>query len=192
MMRILMLGLLATAVPALAQPDIALQAELLQLMERDQAGRLEIEALEKELGPEAPRVKALWDEQREIDKQNLERLRQIVAERGWPGQSLVGARAAMGAFLIVQHADLDAQREYLPIIRAAAEAGELQGQAVAFLEDRVLLAEGRKQVYGTQVKRNASNGQFEPLPIEDEANVDARRAARGMSPLEEYLRNLSR
>ena len=52
----------------------------------------------------------------------------------------------------------------------------------------MLLAEGKKQVYGTQY--HSPNGKWEPRPLEDEANVDKRRAEVGLSPLAEYVKQL--
>ena len=61
---------------------------------------------------------------------------------------------------------------------------------VASLTDRVLLAEGTKQRYGTQV--TVVDGKWTPRPLEDEAHVDKRRAAAGLSPLAEYLKLIER
>ena len=57
------------------------------------------------------------------------------------------------------------------------------------MEDRVLLGEGKKQIYGTQLRSGRdTGGQWVLEPIEDEAGVDARRAAVGLPPLAEYLK----
>lgn len=64
----------------------------------------------------------------------------------------------------------------------------MSGQSYALLLDRVLVAEGKRQVYGTQAKLKGK--EFVPDPIEDEANVDKRRAEVGLPPLSEYLRVL--
>ena len=55
----------------------------------------------------------------------------------------------------------------------------------ALLTDRVLLRQGKSQRYGSQFQMG-KNG-LEPSPIEDETNVDARRAQMGMMPLADYL-----
>jgi hypothetical protein len=45
------------------------------------------------------------------------------------------------------------------------------------------------KIYGTQVRSGAdTNDRWVPQPIEDEANVDARRATVGLPPLAEYLK----
>jgi hypothetical protein len=53
------------------------------------------------------------------------------------------------------------------------------------LEDRIRALEGRPQTFGTQLDWQA--GRLSPLPIEDEAGVDARRAKAGLSPLAETI-----
>ena len=54
--------------------------------------------------------------------------------------------------------------------------------------DRVRIADGLPQVYGTQA--HIGNGRLEFYPIEDAASVDQRRASLGMVPLSEYRRAL--
>jgi len=45
----------------------------------------------------------------------------------------------------------------------------------AMLRDRVLVSDGKKQVYGTQVRYNVELKKSQPFPIEDPDNVDTRR-----------------
>lgn len=47
---------------------------------------------------------------------------------------------------------------------------------------------GIPQIYGSQLSMNPETGVYRFHPIEDEANVNVRRAAVGLSPLEEYAR----
>ena len=61
----------------------------------------------------------------DVDKENAVRLAGIVDNCGWPPVSEFGREAALGAFLILQHADLDLQMELVPLLRAADRAGEL-------------------------------------------------------------------
>src|SRR5437588_687342 len=97
-------------------------------------------------------------------------------------------------FLLVQHADLAFQKEMLPLVEKAYRSGGLSGQSYALLLDRVLVGEGKPQVYGTQAKRFEEWKEQEPTlaPIEDEANVDKRRAEVGLPPLSEYRELLKR
>ena len=161
----------------------ALRGELLERVEQDQAIRDEF--IKK--GVEHPDQSVLARMQA-IDDANAERVRAIVRQYGWPGTELVGQDGTDAAFLLVQHADLALQKEMLPLVERAYKRGELSGQDYALLLDRVLVGEGKPQVYGTQAKRFEEWKGKEPVlqPIEDEGNVDKRRAEVGLPPLSEY------
>ncbi|MXY51367.1 MAG: hypothetical protein F4Y86_02390 [Gammaproteobacteria bacterium] len=170
-----------------AQTNAALREELLELRETDQAGRVHLNDAIQEHGPNSPEVFALWEEQERVDAQNLRRLREVISEHGWPSISMVGYDGAATAFLIVQHAANEAQVELLPLLVAAADAGEADPGHVAMLQDRGLVAQDKRQLYGTQLYHDEATGELKLYPIEDEANVDARRREVGLSPLAEYV-----
>ena len=123
-----------------------------------------------------------------VDSANTNWLKQVIAENGWPGRSLVGQEGAHTAYLIAQHAVHDAafQAEVLLLLEAAYRAGEAGGGEVAYLTDRVAVQAGRPQRYGSQFQIRATGVVFNP--IEDSVNVDERRAALGLPPLAEYAR----
>jgi hypothetical protein len=127
----------------------------------------------------------------EIDRENTARMKEIVHLYGWPTRALVGKEGEAAAFLLVQHADASPsfQKQCLPLIQKAANKGEGSREAVALLTDRVLVHEGKKQLYGTQFIQNAA-GEWVPQPIEDEPHVDARRKRMGLPPLAEYAKEL--
>lgn len=175
-----------TVVTSKADAIANVRAELEAMYETDQKYRTEIIELEKKLGSDAPEVEAAWAKQKAIDLQNIRRLEEILAQRGWPGISEYGVAAANAAFFILQHAELPYQKKYLPLARAAAQKGEMPASRLALLEDRMRVREGLKQIYGSQVTRNAA-GEWEPLPLEDEAKVHELRVSVGLNPLSEYL-----
>jgi hypothetical protein len=125
---------------------------------------------------------------RAIDSANTTWLKGVVAEHGWPGRSLVGRDGADAAYLITQHAVHDApfQAEALRLMEAAYQAGEMEGRQVAYLTDRVAVQAGKPQRYGSQFKIHDDGIVLDP--IEDSATVDLRRAAIGLAPLAEYVR----
>jgi hypothetical protein len=69
-------------------------------------------------------------------------------------------------------------------------AGEAAPSELAYLTDRVRCGAGLPQLYGTQMREH--EGRLIPQLIEDEANVDARRAAVGLEPLAEYVKRFQR
>ncbi len=86
-----------------------------------------------------------------IFRRNTAALKKIIHRYGWPGSDLVGRKGAQAALLIVQHSnDTLFQRACLPLLRNAYERGQVPGDALALLTDRVLVREGKPQLYGTQ------------------------------------------
>lgn len=172
----------------------ALRRELLKMEKEDQKYRMEWQERMIKLPADArthpdEKSAALAKKQEEVDRKNIERLEQIIKEHGWPGKSLVGEKASQAAFLILQHAELKRQEAYLPLLKDAAAKGEASRADVALLEDRVLVGEGKKQIYGSQLHFGPdTGGKWVIYPIEDEDQVDARRAAVGLPPMAEYLK----
>ncbi len=121
----------------------------------------------------------------EVDKANREWLRLQVKSHGWLGRTLVGVDGAKAAWLIVQHADrdLDFQRKCLDMMTAMPE-GEVELSSLAYLTDRVLLAEGKPQRFGTQFAM--VNGAIDMQRCEDPENVNERRAKMGLDTIEAY------
>lgn len=123
-------------------------------------------------------------EMRAVHEANADRLLSLVEAGGWPLARYVGEEAAEAAWLIAQHAVSrpNVMRRSLAELDRAAAAGDAPGWQAAYLADRVRVLEGRPQRYGTQ-RDWSDDGVMRPLPIEDEADVDARRAAVGLAPL---------
>lgn len=164
--------------------DAVLRDELLARAERDQRVR------------EATPLREPWPEEvaaecREVDADNTAFLKTVIAARGWPGRDLVGSQAAAAAWLLCQHAatDPDFQRLCLGLLADAVTAGEAEPSHLALLTDRVRVAEGRPQVYGSQYSK-LEDGDFGPCPIEDPEHVDARRDRVGLEPFADYDRRM--
>ena len=112
---------------------------------------------------------------------------EIIAENGWPKKSEVKGSAAQAAFLVIQHADLELQQKYLPLLKEACEAGEADWSGYALMYDRVEMREGRPQLFGSQVTFNKETGNYEPYAIKEPEYVNKRRKEVGLGPIEEYL-----
>jgi hypothetical protein len=129
------------------------------------------------------------DRMRATHRRNGDRLGQIIDDVGWPDDRLVGHPAAAAAFTIVQHdiANPALARRCLPLLRAAHAHGDIDGVQVAYLEDRICAFEGRPQHYGTQMDWT-DDGEFGAWPPVDEPDdLDRRRAAIGLPPIDEQL-----
>ncbi len=171
-------------------PAVTVRSELLGMMYDQQHAREVLDSVVAESGWTSSDGQAAVAESARIDSASQARLKEIVEEFGWPGRSLVGEEAAIGAFLILQNADLSLQQQYLPLLRAAAEQGEAMFMQLAMLQDRILKRQDQPQRYGTQLWNDPSTGELGLYPVEDSANVDVRRDSVGLGPLDGYLRDM--
>jgi len=149
-----------------------------------QVGAVDLTTLSEELKTEYERLGLAMQQ---ADEENTKRLAEIVGQHGWPTNTLVGPDGANAAWLLVQHADRDRkfQRQCLDLMTKLPKQ-EVSRRDLAYLTDRVLLAEGKKQLYGTQM--DSADGKWVPRPLEDPENVDQRRADHGLEPLAEYIK----
>jgi hypothetical protein len=122
-----------------------------------------------------------------IDNENVAWLRKLIAEKGFPTAAQVGNKGVHFAWLLLQHADQDPkfQSDLLPVLEQRFSAGELPANDLARFTDRVLMASGKSQRYGTQFDWFA--GEF-ALPEADKlTKIDAARAQLGLMPLVDYV-----
>ncbi len=164
-----------------AEVNLPLQKQLLDMEIKDQQIRNE---LVKSGWKNAS--KELLEQLQQIDQSNTDRLKDIIKEHSWLTKQLVGVEGVGAAFLIIQHSpDTAFKEEMLPYLEQSYLRNEgISGQQLALLTDRILIAQGKAQIYGTQA--DLSEGQVVFSPIEDEANVDKRRKKMNMPPLEFY------
>ena len=164
-----------------------LMRELEDIGEKDQRHRKDMRDVSEKHGWDSEEMNALWAKQSLLDSLNQLRIIEIIKEYGYPGKSLVGDQSGT-AFLVIQHADIEMQEQYLPILTEAAEKGELRYSSLALLIDRVRMRQNKPQLYGSQLQRDDETGGWRFYTIEDEKNVNKRRAEVGLSPLEEYAK----
>lgn len=183
--------------------DPALRRELLRRTKTDQDARITLVKWMARQGlKNGANMDQLSEQQRaefkklaatanKADEENTTWLKQVVDDCGWPTRTLVGNDGASAAWLLVQHADADPkfQRKCLDLM-VALPKNEVSQTDIAYLTDRVLLAEGKKQIYGTQC--SMVEGKLVPRPLEDKANVDKLRKEVGLPPLAEYIKSSER
>lgn len=159
----------------------------------DQKYRLELEDIERKnyLTQEQKSLaqQAIWELIATKDAINLTKVKTIIDKYGWLGPEEIGYQGNSTLFLVIQHSDQATQEKYLPIMREAAKKKKASPADLALLEDRVLLGQGKKQIYGSQITIDNRTGRHMLSPIEDEANVNKRRAAVGLQPIEDYVKH---
>ncbi|HEX6311525.1 MAG TPA: DUF6624 domain-containing protein [Acidimicrobiia bacterium] len=124
-------------------------------------------------------------------ERHAERLWEILDDyECWPGRRLVGDDGADAAWRLAQHAVFDPglQRRCLEMLEVAVDSGDALPLHYACLLDRVCMADGRDQVYGSQFVPSADGTTVVPFTIDDPSGVDARRRRVGLPPLAEQAR----
>jgi len=171
-----------------ANYDKPLKARLLAIYEDDQVIRQQFISAQTEFGHESKQVDSLGKIMMYKDSLNLIAVTKILDTYGWVGADKVGGQANQTLFLVIQHADLETQQKYLPMMREAVKNKKASSSALALLEDRVALGEGKRQIYGSQIGYDKETKKSFVLPLEDPVNVDIRRATVGLGPLSDYVK----
>jgi hypothetical protein len=114
------------------------------------------------------------------DSANLLFIEAIFKQYGYPGISMVGTPTNEVAWHVIQHSDKIHQ--YLPLMKKAANRGELPFYLYAQMIDRDLTNQGKEQLYGTQASCRRYKNITENCiiwPIKDAATVNERRKKAG-------------
>lgn len=123
-----------------------------------------------------------------IDEENEVQLQKIIGEiGGWLKLSVFGKEATDNAWVLVQHSpNILFKKEMLTKMKELPDE-EVEKKRIAQTEDRIRIAEGKPQLYGTSFKIDLKTGEMTYDPIEDMENVNTRRASMGMDTFEEHL-----
>lgn len=161
--------------------DVALYREIQRRVRVDQSVRKHTMS-----GSDPEGIYEWWEA---VDAENLTWLKSHLHKRkSWPGYSVLGEKGSHDLWLMIQHCDRDRpfQRYALELLGKAVKAKQASGKDLAYLTDRVRVGQNLPQVYGTQL--SSAGGWLHPQAIEDEANVDKRRAEVGLGTMAEYLK----
>ena len=167
--------------------DKALVSVLDKIYFDDQSTRSQIRAKEEKYGRDSKEMRAFWQSILQKDSINLIKISKILDTQGWPSKKKIGTRGASTIFLVIQHANQDTKLKYLPMINKAVEKDELPKRQYAMFYDRLLLGQGKRQVYGTQLAMSKESKKPYVLPLDDARNVDQRRAKMGLNTMQENL-----
>lgn len=166
--------------------NLPLKAKLDSIYELDQGIRRKYPEMTKKYERGSIELNNYFAEMRRIDSSNEIYISGILDKYGWLGADEVGGRGNSTLFLVIQHAPLETQEKYLPMMQLAVKEGKASGSQLALLEDRIALRNNRPQIYGSQIGSMPNNGEKVVLPLLDPKNVNQRRAEVGLGPIEDY------
>lgn len=167
--------------------DTAYAKRLWLISAKDQSFYSVLRTAEEKVDRNSTVARALWQLKQRLNAENRQELLTLLAAKGWPRRSDVGPEAAQAAFLVVQHADLALQQEFLPVLEQRVKEGEADPEEYALMYDRIQTDLGKPQKYGSQLRFNQATQAYELYPLQDPAQVDRWRAEAGMIPLADYV-----
>ena len=112
-------------------------------------------------------------------------------QNGWPEG--LSEQSNHTIWLIIDHADVDYQERYLPLIEQQAVRGTISPSDYATLLDRVNVRRQRPQRFGTQTGYKQRDDEVFTFvyPIEDIDALDSLRLSVGLDSMHLYLRQVS-
>ena len=147
------------------------------------------DSLIKVHGPESAEAEVYQKMYRENHAINIKKVREILDTYGWPEPSVSGENGNWTLCNVLQHDDRETREYYLPIMKQAVLDGQLEGSFLVRHQDRLATDRGELQIYGGQMKYYPETQSFNVWPVYDPANIDKRRAAIGLGPIAEHLKN---
>jgi hypothetical protein len=86
----------------------------------------------------------------QICRENSDWIKKIINNNGWLSDNIVGKQGELYAWLIVQHSpDIMFQKSCLDKLKKLPRTKD-RDEHIYYLTDRILIKEGKKQIYGTQ------------------------------------------
>jgi|GEM_PF-2773960 len=136
-------------------------------------------------------IQAMDNNQYLLDSLNLVTIDSLIQIYGLPDTSKVTTQGVHMFFICVQHFDKESFLSYRKVMTRLYREKQLSLIDYAYYLDRYMVYKGRKQVYGTQLRRN-NDGQLEFYPIRCEKRVNNRRKKAGFEETaEDYLKMVS-
>lgn len=131
----------------------------------------------------------LIEKRRSLLRNGIQRLCTIYKENGWLSKESLGQDAFSAEIDLIFNVDLpNTQREFLPILIAASEKGEVKKADIATLVDSIRIKSGIPQLFGTYLAFN--DGIVYLYPLENEKMVDEWRKAYELPTLNSFMREI--
>lgn len=178
------------------QPEtIGADSLLVLIHERDQQIRHELMIVQRAFIAEqraelADSIMMLSEAMDSIDNLNRSIVDSLLC-KGWPeGLSEDGSHTL---WLVIDHADVDFQERYLPLIEQQVERETISASDYATLADRIDVRRQRPQRYGTQTGYTQRGDQFfcYVYPVAHAESLDSLRLSVGLDSMHIYLAQVS-
>jgi len=132
-------------------------------------------------------------EMKELHSRNAKILSDIIDKIGYPTIDKVGKEANKATWLIIQHSIglPEFMKKCAKLLEKAVNENKADPKSLAYLNDRIAVFEGKKQLYGTQFDWD-EYGNLSPNHFVDINKVNKRRKSIGLNTLEEQTEIIRR
>lgn len=185
------LGLLLVACGSTKSTDEILT----EVWEKDQAIRVQMLKLNTAVIVEGrteliDSLVSVSEEVERIDDENLVIVEDVL-QQGLPAG--LSADSYNTIWIVIDHASIEKQEEYLPIVEQMSAEGLIPIDKHAILLDRVAMRQKRPQRYGSQVLQfgQADAVKSYVWPVENPMVLDSLRSSVGMCPIADYVNQIT-
>lgn len=185
------LGLLLVACGSTKSTDEILA----EMWEKDQAIRVQMLKLNTAVIVEGrteliDSLVSVSEEVERIDDENLVIVEDVL-QQGLPAG--LSADSYNTIWIVIDHASIEKQEEYLPIVEQMSAEGLIPIDKHAILLDRVAMRQKRPQRYGSQVLQfgQADAVKSYVWPVENPMVLDSLRSSVGMCPIADYVNQIT-
>ena len=168
---------------------------LAEVWEKDQAIRVQMLKLNTAVIVEGrteliDSLVSVSEEVERIDDENLVIVEDVL-QQGLPAG--LSADSYNTIWIVIDHASIEKQEEYLPIVEQMSAEGLIPIDKHAILLDRVAMRQKRLQRYGSQVLQfgQADAVKSYVWPVENPMVLDSLRSSVGMSPIADYVNQIT-
>jgi len=161
--------------------------EINELLSKELILRIELEQKLLEIKTKYPEIDSIEIQLNNIKIENQIALNSEIEKNGFPTIKTVGEKAVYAAFTIVQHSDHNVifQEKCLELMLEEYKNGEIPAVCIAYLQDRILINKGEKQIFGTQTVEK-KNKIIRKLTIDSEL-IEKRRTVMMLNKPNLYL-----
>jgi len=130
----------------------------------------------------------------EVDYKSYQLVKAIIKRNGYPTYKMIGQESAHNFFNMVQHCDHDQDLQYqiLREMDIAVANHQASRKDYAYLTDRVLVNQGEKQIYGTQIEYDHDKKVYQAYSVENPTEVNKKRKTMGLPPMENYVSDMNK
>ena len=185
------LGLLLVACGSTKSTDEILA----EVWEKDQAIRVQMLKLNTAVIVEGrteliDSLVSVSEEVERIDDENLVIVEDVL-QQGLPAG--LSADSYNTIWIVIDHASIEKQEEYLPVVEQMSAEGLIPIDKHAILFDRVAMRQKRPQRYGSQVLQfgQADAVKSYVWPVENPMVLDSLRSSVGMCPIADYVNQIT-